>query len=174
MIFLYHCCNQCLLGHQKLQTNTPILAMCSDGERIQPNTCTKWLNNKKKTQELGSYTHILTLTRKWTAKRRNPSLDDSDESQSLTMCYTHKYIRLRQETGQVTTRDEVTRDNCQLTDTCSFAGQLTDRHTLTRQLQLHRPSGHTHTDTQMGWGEGHNKGVLRRAVCNTTINNFCA
>jgi hypothetical protein len=74
------CCNQCLLGHQKLQTNTPILAMCSDGERIQPNTCTKWLKNKKKTQELGSYTYILTLTRKWPGKRRNPSLDDSNES----------------------------------------------------------------------------------------------
>ncbi len=53
------CCNQCLLGHQKLQTNTPILAMCSDGERIQPNTCTKWLKNKKKTQELGElHTYI--------------------------------------------------------------------------------------------------------------------
>ena len=41
------------------------------------------------------------------------------------MCYTHKYIRLRQETGQVTTRDEVTRDNRQLTDVRSLASLQT-------------------------------------------------
>jgi hypothetical protein len=58
--------------------------------------------------------------RKWPGKRRNPSLDDSNERKSLTVCYTHKYVRLRQKTGPVTTRD-----NEQETDNCSFAGQLT-------------------------------------------------
>jgi hypothetical protein len=78
--------------------------MCLTGERIRLNTCTQQINNKKKTTHRGLFTNINT-TRKWPGKRRNPSLDDSNERKSLTVCYTVKYVRLRQETGQLTARE---------------------------------------------------------------------
>jgi hypothetical protein len=87
----------------------------------------------------------INTTRKWPGKRRNPSLEDSNERKSLTVCYTHKYVRLRQETGPVTTRD-----NEQETDNSSFAGQLT---TVTPSLgnNYKGPQG-THIHIHR-WGE---------------------